>query len=83
VPVAAGVPAPISGWLTVRAIPLAAVGDGDPSRVRSLKTEETGVVRTQSLEEWSERIVAAEPPKFVRALDEGPANGCHRNSMRT
>src|SRR5258708_4933749 len=28
---AAGVPAPISGWLTVQAIPLAAVGDGDPA----------------------------------------------------
>jgi hypothetical protein len=31
----------------------------------------------------ADRVVAAEPPKFVRALDEGPANGCHRNSRPT
>jgi hypothetical protein len=52
----------------------------DPSWTQP-STEETGAILTRSLgntegKNWQLTL----PKKWVCALDEGPANGCHRNS---
>ena len=46
------------------------------------QTEETDAVRIPLLEETNDRIGGRRRQKNIRALDKGPANGCHRNSER-